>query len=254
MRGALLGGFRSVAGFFRPKKPKSPLRENVESQGVALAAALLIRFFVVEAFKIPTGSMATSLLGLHKNIKCERCKWRYPLDRNRTSAVCPLCGDRDSVTDLEGAHILHNWGGDRILVNKFIYTRNFTQPRRWDVIVFKYPLVELRCKECGHVQDDVKWQDGVRHGTSLLGAGEIADWPRFCAKVVAEKGDRDPSPGGRVWQMLPNRARSVMEEVARGGEADKRQTAALVNGLNEVLKSRSFYREADFSRVDIGDG
>jgi signal peptidase I len=42
--------------------PKSTMREYFESLGVAVILALFIRTFVVQAFKIPTGSMENNLL------------------------------------------------------------------------------------------------------------------------------------------------------------------------------------------------
>ncbi|MBM4377541.1 MAG: signal peptidase I [Deltaproteobacteria bacterium] len=41
---------------------KSELREYIESIGFAVAVALVLRFFVIEAFKIPTGSMIPTLM------------------------------------------------------------------------------------------------------------------------------------------------------------------------------------------------
>jgi len=46
----------------RPKQVKSTLREYFESICVAVILALFIRTFVVQAFKIPTGSMEQNLL------------------------------------------------------------------------------------------------------------------------------------------------------------------------------------------------
>ena len=43
------------------KKPKSALREYVEAITIALTLALGLRFFVIEAFKIPSGSMIETL-------------------------------------------------------------------------------------------------------------------------------------------------------------------------------------------------
>src|SRR5262245_21729103 len=40
---------------------KSTVREYAESIGVAIAIALLLRFFVIEAFQIPSGSMIPTL-------------------------------------------------------------------------------------------------------------------------------------------------------------------------------------------------
>jgi len=44
------------------KKKKSSLRENIEAILVAVVLALFIRTFVVQAFKIPSGSMKDTLL------------------------------------------------------------------------------------------------------------------------------------------------------------------------------------------------
>jgi len=55
---------------------RSPLghgRETVESIVVAFTLALLFRAFEAEAFVIPTGSMAPTLMGRHKDLVCESC-------------------------------------------------------------------------------------------------------------------------------------------------------------------------------------
>ena len=46
----------------KPVKKKSGLRENIEAIVVAIVLALFIRTFVVQAFKIPSGSMKQTLL------------------------------------------------------------------------------------------------------------------------------------------------------------------------------------------------
>ncbi len=57
----------------KKKKKKGFFRENIESILIAIALAFVLRVFLVEAFKIPTGSMAPTLLGHHKNVKCPNC-------------------------------------------------------------------------------------------------------------------------------------------------------------------------------------
>ena len=85
------------------KKKKSSLRENIEAVIIAVVIAMFIRTFIVQAFKIPSGSM------------------------------------------LETLQI-----GDHILVNKFIYgvkipftdgkvLVSFKEPKKGDIVVFKYP-------------------------------------------------------------------------------------------------------------------
>jgi signal peptidase I len=48
-------------------------RETVESIVVAFTLALLFRAFEAEAFVIPTGSMAPTLMGRHKDLACDSC-------------------------------------------------------------------------------------------------------------------------------------------------------------------------------------
>lgn len=81
---------------------KSTAREYVESIGLAVAVALVLRFFVIEAFKIPSGSMVPTLVvGDHIFVN----KFLY--------------GIRVPLTD------------------RWLF--HFSEPKRGDVIVFMYP-------------------------------------------------------------------------------------------------------------------
>ncbi len=74
----------------RPTKggDKGVVREYVEAIGIALAVALLLRFFVIEAFKIPSGSMIETLnigdfifvnkLSYRAEIPYSLLWWRFP--------------------------------------------------------------------------------------------------------------------------------------------------------------------------------
>ena len=81
--------------------------ETIESLAVAIVVALLIRHFIIEPFKIPTGSMEPTLHGASANPRRS---------------------------------------GDFIMVNKFAYGPKFpfpdrriwtVKPTRWDIVVFK---------------------------------------------------------------------------------------------------------------------
>src|SRR5687768_3784286 len=52
-------------------------RETVESIAMAVILALLFRGFVAEAFVIPTGSMAPTLMGRHKDVRCPKCNGEH---------------------------------------------------------------------------------------------------------------------------------------------------------------------------------
>lgn len=120
-------------------------RETVESIVVAIILALLFRTFEAEAFVIPTGSMAPTLMGDHKDVQCPQCKHWYQAgsaarsvsELGRTTAtVCPMCRYIRPIDERERPDD-STFTGDRILVNKFAY--EIGDPQRWDVIVFRYP-------------------------------------------------------------------------------------------------------------------
>ncbi len=129
----------------KKKRQQDGLREITESFVVAFVLAFLFRAFEAEAFVIPTGSMAPTLFGRHKEATCQACSYRFAfgasdeLDESSTllvgrrieTATCPNCRFENPVKD-EPA-----FKGDRIIVNKFPY--EFHDPERWDVPVFKYP-------------------------------------------------------------------------------------------------------------------
>src|SRR2546430_1176608 len=56
-----------------PPKKQDSARDFVEQIVVAFILAFLIRGFEAEAFVIPTGSMAPTLYGQHKEVTCPQC-------------------------------------------------------------------------------------------------------------------------------------------------------------------------------------
>lgn len=140
----------------KPKKRKGVIRENIESILIAVALALAMRFFVVEAFKIPTGSMAPTLLGAHKDIKCPNCTWRFYHNNGDSRAFCPNCLYKINTYNLG------NRSGNRILVSKVFYKFTKPNPKRWDVLVFKYPRYDITCKSCSYKAGDVEWHDDMK--------------------------------------------------------------------------------------------
>ena len=132
------------------------IRETIESLAVAFILAFLFRTFEAEAFVIPTGSMAPTLLGQNKDLLCPKCGYHYQAGAssedeqlaeqrgvvggspNVVAVTCPLCRYTANVDPRTAEGREHpSYGGDRILVSKFAY--EFAQPERWDVAVFKYP-------------------------------------------------------------------------------------------------------------------
>ena len=113
-------------------------RQVVEFLVLLIAGIILIRFFVAEAYVVPTGSMAPTILGFHWEADCPNCRARFAVgmdERGRLMGrpVCPNCG-QDGFDPSAGVAA----SGDRLLVQKFLF--DIRPPRRWEVAVFQSPL------------------------------------------------------------------------------------------------------------------
>jgi signal peptidase I len=135
------------------------IRELVEAVVIAFALAFFVRTFEAEAFVIPTGSMAPTLMGRHKDLVCSKCGYHYQVtasaevnpktgrllvDADGTqwvhvvAATCPNCRfPMDLTPGNPQGKTYRSFKGDRILVAKFPY--HLANPDRWDVAVFAYP-------------------------------------------------------------------------------------------------------------------
>ncbi len=128
------------------------IRETIESVVIAFILAFLFRTFEAEAFVIPTGSMAPTLMGRHKDVECPECGYHYQLSASQEvdpetnkltgnvtlGGTCPMCRytiDVGPNNPQERSYKSHS--GDRILVEKFPY--QFRDPERFEVSVFKFP-------------------------------------------------------------------------------------------------------------------
>ena len=124
------------------------IRETVEGIAIAFALAFLFKTFQAEAYVIPTGSMAPTLYGRHKEVTCPGCKLQFQVGASTElddesgyivanerieGTLCPNCRRPINVEDAPA------FNGDRIIVNKEV-----SEYKRFDVVVFKNP-------EEGHV-------------------------------------------------------------------------------------------------------
>ena len=147
---------------------------------IAFILAFTFRAFVVEAFRIPTGSMAPTLRGDHLSIACEQCGASYdygmiPYRYNKAADIytvspvtrCPNCGYMSRPKAVKR-------NGDRILVFKWLY--HFADPKRWDVFVFKNPTdpkINYIKRVIGRPNETIEIIDG-----DIYVNGEIARKPQ----------------------------------------------------------------------------
>ena len=260
------------------KGKRDGTRETIESIVIAIIFAFLFRTFEAEAFVIPTGSMAPTLLGRHKDSTCPKCGFEFTvgaseeLDRDGSllvrrleKAVCPNCRYRMPIRN-DPVFI-----GDRILVTKFAYETN--DPDRWDVTVFKFPedpttnyikrlvglpgeTIEIRQGDLYQVGDGgaqvLRKEQGAKQlavlqaiyddnhpSRDLLAAG----WPeRWAAVIHDEAPDRESvagwSPAADGWQ----------------ADAENRSYRIAAGGATQWLRYRNFAPEAeDWRDLEIGD-
>lgn len=140
------GGSASPTSRTPSPQPADSVREIVETVVFVVILVLLLKSFTAEAFVIPTGSMAETLYGYQKIVRCPQCGYQFPV--NCSSEVDPQDGHPTPVRGCTcpncRVHVdlreERSWSsGDRVLVAKFLYDLFKRQPDRLDVVVFKYP-------------------------------------------------------------------------------------------------------------------
>jgi signal peptidase I len=154
------------------------VRQAIEFLVGLSLSILLFRTFGAEAYVVPTGSMAPTLLGMHKDLLCPNCQIRFSVGTDEeghlppSRAICPNCGQTDIDRSAGGAR-----NGDRLLVQKFLF--DLRPPRRWEVAVFHSPAEPL--------QAYVKRVVGLPGEAVLISAGNVFVNGRVARKTLAEQ-------------------------------------------------------------------
>ncbi len=242
-------------------------RETVESIVIAFILAFLFRAFVAEAFVIPTGSMAPTLMGAHKDIQCEYCGAQFQntasfefhqdlggfTDRAAIGGLCSVCRAKNAY-DLAGNANHATFSGDRILVSKFDYI--FRDPERWDVLVFKFPLdarmnyikrlvglpgEQLRIEE-GDVYTrksaDQAWQIARKPPHKIVAMSQVVSDTQHLSSKMIEAGW--PS----LWQPWP-RPESATSSDWQVDQVNPNWRATLKATANETKWLRYFHQYLD---------
>lgn len=204
------------------------IKETIESIIIAFILAFVFRAYVVEAFVIPTGSMAPTLYGAHLEVTCEQCGYHFAIDWPTSSedhpaggegvphplgqpypAVCPMCHFPNRIQAGRRPS-----SGDRILVQKYLYA--VSSPRRWDVVVFKFPGDPAHFnyikRLIGLPDEALHILDGNLYWQPLDDAGQsIGPWR------IARKSDR-PKAQRAVWQPIYHSEYIPLDHGRPGGQ------------------------------------
>ncbi len=134
----------------RPAPHKETPKDTVISVLIAFIMAFVFRAFVVEAYIIPTGSMAPTLNGAHMRFQSAQTGFNWAVTpwefddatQNAPTAIQGLRSGGITVHDPMSGQTIYTpqvprRAGDRILVLKYLY--GVQSPARYDAVVFKNP-------------------------------------------------------------------------------------------------------------------
>ncbi len=188
--------------------------ETLQSIIIAFTIAFVFKHFVAEAYVIPTGSMAPTLLGAHLIARGPDSGYEFPLgpdnqqtDRN-TGFANPIQDGIVVEDPMLRSNAYRRSGrnngpqpirfkqsrtrmGDRIFVQRYLYA--LREPRRFDVVVFKYP-VDPR-------QNFIKRLVGLPEETLWFADGDVFTAPPDSDATAVFRVQRKPDYIQRaVWQ------------------------------------------------------
>ncbi len=196
---------------------RSGIKETITSITIAFVLAFVFRGFVMEAFQIPTGSMAPTLLGQHMRFVGPETgfvwsagprDWADPSSLQVARPIQGTHADPIRVTDpmLRPEGVLTAAGvprraGDRIFVLKYLYS--VFDPSRFDVVVFKNPS--------NPQQNFIKRLVGLPGEQVALVAGDLFVRPAADA-LKDPPGNPAASWGGTTWkiQRKPERVQRAL--------------------------------------------
>ena len=176
---------------------------NVFSVVSAVGLFFAIRAGVAEAYVMPTGTMADTLYGYHKEVVCPQCGYEFavncsqevdPQNPQRDSSgrivnadhigacTCPNCREHirfvppgtnkapDEVEDPPAN------SGDRILVGRGLFGAGVVPPQRFDLVVFEYPHDAAR-REPSPPMNYIKRLIGLPGETIAIHNGDLYSLP-----------------------------------------------------------------------------
>jgi signal peptidase I len=123
-----------------PRGCRNCLRPEIELAVLVLVLGLLSRTWLAEGvlvpLLVPSGSMAPTLLGPHRDVVCSVCGHRYRVNSDHSppvrAAACANCGHLQRDLDAQPAV-----AGDRLFLDKASFLCR--APRRWEVVAFRHP-------------------------------------------------------------------------------------------------------------------
>ncbi|HEY1067998.1 MAG TPA: twin-arginine translocase subunit TatC [Pirellulales bacterium] len=86
---------------------------------------------------------------------------------------------------------------------------------------------------------------------NLLTERDFVNFNGLCAQIVAAGKVEAPSPGKRLWTMLPEPVQRIAEKAADAKEISATERGQIVAALEAAIRKPDFYREEDFKNVAL---
>jgi len=91
----------------------------------------------------------------------------------------------------------------------------------------------------------------VEEAGSVLTNEDVLDRDKLMAKIVAQGSASEPSPGKRIWELLPEGTQRSMANTSGDRAVQRFRFPAFFDKLREMITQRDFYREADWAKTPL---
>jgi signal peptidase I len=229
-------------------------RHILESFLCLAIAVIVFRSFVLEGYIISTGSMAPTLLGYHKRVKCPDCGFQFAVgvafddgsSDHSHQVMCPNC----EQPHIDATTVPKN-SGDQLLVFKEAFS--FRDPDRWEIAVFLNPNDPTQAyvkRTIGRPGEKVQIRDGdvfindqrarksyAKQRSIRIPVFDDAHYPRLdraFARWLPEPGWTHDADGFRFEPLAPQSADSRPAALDSALAASDRGLAASDSSFNWV--------------------
>ncbi|CAN5304175.1 signal peptidase I [soil metagenome] len=262
--------------------PRDSFREGLETVVFVVVLVFLLKQFVVEAFVIPTGSMAETLYGYRKALTCQECGYEFQLNascevdpsdghlRKVQGYCCPNCRNKQAFSPVSKIPYTSsfwdkvfgpgNASGDRVLVHKALFHKFAAVPG--DVVVFKYPKQPQKDYSA---QNYIKRMWAIGGQTLAIWRGDLyrCESLKYGEDIVDDQNEKlypRPENSNDLWELRytyhnNDAARRVFEASKAAGFPDDgdgfkliRKSDTLINEMTRIVYDNDFQNTAIQSR------